>query len=97
MKTPTIILEVRGGNIQMIGSTTNDVNIIIVDHDNIECVDKDAAIEYLQNYLSNWQPDTVEANHKLLVDSMFSECHDETDQAIYDRLIQLGEQTEANP
>jgi hypothetical protein len=95
MKTPTIILEVRGGNIQMIGSTTNDVNLIIVDHDNIESVDKDATVEYLQNYISNWQPDTVAANHNLLVEAMFSECHDETDQAIYDRLIQLGEQIEA--
>jgi hypothetical protein len=26
---------------------------------------------------------------------MFSECHDETDQAIHDRLIQLEEQIEA--
>jgi hypothetical protein len=95
MKTPTIILEVRGGNIQMIGSTTNDVNLIIVDHDNIEDVDQEATAEYIQETISIWQPDTVAANHKLLVEAMFSECHDETDQAIYDRLIQIGEQIEA--
>jgi hypothetical protein len=97
MKTPTIILEVRGGNIQwlMIGSTTKDVNIIVVDHDNITDTDQESVTEYIENHISPWQPDIIKANHKLLVEAMFSECHDEIDQAIYDRLIQIGEEIEA--
>ena len=79
----------------MIGSTTNDVNLIIVDHDNIEDVDQEATAEYIASTISIWNPDYIAANHKLLVEGMFSECHDETDQAIYDRLIQIGEQIEA--
>jgi hypothetical protein len=95
MKTPTIILEVRGGNVQMIGSTTKDVNIIVVDYDNYEGDDPNEALNDIRENLSPYNPDYIKANHKLLVEAMFSECHDEIDQAIHDRLIQIEEEIEA--
>jgi len=95
MKTPTIIIEVRGGIIQMIGSTTKNVNIIVVDHDHHEVGDQEAILEDIKNNLLIQEVDIVKANHKLLVDAMFSECHDEIDQAIYDRLQEIGQEVEA--
>jgi hypothetical protein len=95
MKTPTIILEVRGGIIQMIGSNTKDVNLIVVDHDLYETGFPDTVIQDAVDNLTIKQPDIIKANHKLLVEAMFSECHDEIDQAIHDRLIEIGEEIEA--
>ena len=95
MKTPTIILEVRDGIIQMIGSTTKDVNLIVVDQDVYETGFPDEVVQEAVDNLTIKQPDIIKANHKLLVEAMFSECHDEIDQAIHDRLIQIGEEIEA--
>lgn len=81
MKSPTIIIEVSGGVIQRIGSTTKDLNIIVVDHDDIE-----ESIDHIR--LST--PDIIKANHKMLVDEMFHECHDEIDQAVHDKLHEIG-------
>ena len=95
MKTPTIILEVSGGIIQMIGSTTKNVNLIVVDQDVYETGFPDEVVQEAVDNLTIKQPDIIKANHKLLVEAMFSECHDEIDQAIHDRLIQIGEEIEA--
>jgi hypothetical protein len=95
MKTPTIILEVRGGIIQMIGSTTKNINLIVVDHDVYETGFPDEVIQEAVDNLTIKRPDIIKANHKLLVEAMFSECHDEIDQAIHDRLIEIGEEIEA--
>ena len=96
MKTPTIIIEVRGGNVLAIGSTAKDVNIIVVNYDDYEGDDPDAILKDIRDNLSLWEPEIItKANHKLLVDAMFSECHDEIDQAIYDRLQEMGQEVEA--
>lgn len=95
MKSPTIIIEVSGGVIQRIGSTTKDVNIIVVDYDNYETGDPDEVIQDAVDRIQIQEIDIIKANHKLLVEAMFSECHDEIDQAIHDRLIQIEEEIEA--
>lgn len=37
----TVIIEIRGGNVQYIGADTESVNVVIVDHDNLERADSE--------------------------------------------------------
>lgn len=87
MKNPTIIVEIRGGLVQKVCSTTKDVNLIVVDYDNFrETQDVDIGLVDF---------DTIKANHNMLVEAEYSECHDEIDEAVYNRLKELGQEIEA--
>ena len=90
MKSPTIIIEVSGGVIQRIGSTTKELNIIVVDHDHHESGSMEDIIQEVKDNISPRTPDIIKANHKMLVDEMFHECHDEIDQAVHDKLHEIG-------
>ena len=79
----------------MIGSTNRDINLVIVDRDNYEVGSPIEIIQDIRSCLTASKPDIIKANHKMLVDSMFSECHDEIDQAIYNKLQEIGDEIES--
>lgn len=86
MKNPTIIIEIRGGLIQKVCSTSKDLNLIVVDYDNLS--EPEDATFGLMTF------DTVKANHDMLVEAEYSECHDEIDEAVYNRLKEIGQEVE---